>query len=248
MTVAATISGAPLATPTQLATQPNLGQAAVTVGARISPQALTANGDAQFRPQQLSAQAPNARQAPVQFPTQGGGGAVAAVPAANGQATVNPNVNAPTTFNFGSPIILNNAGTTNFLAQLFGQSGGVLQGNGLALFSAISGAVQAAAPATEQANSSKTQELQQLRDIRVARGLSLSRDNVAQTTTAAPTAAAVATAKPPPAEPPRPPLPAKRDLARIQQGNKQYRSVQFHTHPFSAPPPPPEGVPRTAVT
>ena len=250
MAIAATIQGAPLATPTQLATQPALGQAAVTTSVRITRQALTANGEAQFQPQQLPSKAEQAspHNGPVRFNPQGGGGAAAAVSAnPTQQQTAAPSANLPVPVAANTSAAPYTLGTTAFLAQLFGQAGGVLQGNGLALFGAISNAVATAKAAQAKPVKAETpnQQQQELRDMRVALGLGSRNVNAAQQVAKQSPVAAAQT--PAPTEPPRPPLPAKRNLARIQEGNKLYRAAQIFSRPTSFASLP-EGTPRTAVS
>ena len=245
MAIAATIQGAPLATPTQLATQPALGQAAATVGVRITQQALTANGEAKFEPQQLPAkpEQTTSQNAPIKFTPQGGGGAVA-VSANPTQQQASTASNLPILYNARPASAPYTPGTSAFLAQLFGQAGGVLQGNGLALFSAISGAINAAQAKPVKQQAQPNQQQQELRDMRTALGLGNRKADAANNASKAPPPAAVTPAT---VEAPRPPLPAKRDLVRIQEGNKLYRAAQLFARPTSFPPLP-EGVPRAALS
>lgn len=242
MTTALTLPGAPLASPTSLATQPPLGQAAVTTGARITPQALTANGEAQFRPQQLPPSPAN--QQPIKFPTQGGGRAALAELSNVEQVAVNNGAKLPNLFYRREVTPQGGQSTSIFLAQLLGQSNGVLQGSSLALFAAINGAAQFSSGAAIKDTGNP--QRQQPSDPARARGLLAGTGLKLAGQSAAATQAASAPAPYNPSEP-RPPLPAKRNPVRIGEANDRYRAAQLFARP-SATPPLPADLQRSALS
>ena len=247
MTIAASIPGAPLANPTQLAPPPALGQAAVTTSVRVTPQALTANGEANFRPQELPTKpSQNNTNQQVQFSPQGGGGAAGVARPGAANPTAQTQGSLPSPLNTGSPINLNTPSTTMFLAQLAGQHNGFLQGNALNVFSSLSAALQQnAAPKQNQVQ--RNQENQQLRDMRqAAMGTSGGKTSLTRVDAKPETLANMPVPYQQP-KVPRPILPAGKDLVRVQAGNKQYAANQLFVRSPTEPKLP-EGTRRTTVS
>lgn len=169
MTIAPPTASAPIAAPLNLAPPPNYGQAASS-SVRQTQAALTANGQANFQPQQLPQQPQISTQAQIRFVSQGSAGAQAVVPSET-TPVLNPS-GIPQPPRYGAPIVLNNPAPAPFIAQFLGQSNAV-GAEDFTLFQQLT--VQATPLNAKQQLQAQQQEQQSgaaqvLRDMRAALG------------------------------------------------------------------------------
>jgi hypothetical protein len=226
MAIAATIPGSPLATPTQIAAPPPLGQAAQASAALFTRQAVTPNADTQFRPNQLPtpAEQPPALQRQVQFLPQGGGGAAPIAAAPRAPQEVAAPKPAPVPLNARASNALYMSSATAFLTQLFGQAGGVLQTNGLALFGAMGGFLQAP-KAHMAAQLPATQPMRYSHHTGGTPG-----EHAVRATASSKGYVPIYVDTPPP------PLAAQQNRVHIKQAHRSYRSAQLFTRPTAFQP------------